>query len=285
MPIQRVAVIFDDQARPETTGVYCLRALRNWSRRSTSAPPTSTQAPRQGFDLYLNVDDGLDYRLPSDLRPRSLVGRSTRISTSSGTEPRRPTSTWCSPPSATGPKGCAARGSPLHPGCRWPATPTSTPGTTWRRNTTSVSSATSSPARAPTWSRYCSGSFPRMFVGRRYFEEMARTYSASRLVFNRSVRNDVNMRVFEAVACGSLLMTNDLADNGQAELFRDGVHLATYRDADELLDKVRFYLAREESRERIAAAGRAEALAKHTYRHRMEAAAGRGGARLARKSL
>src|SRR5262249_44491789 len=74
----------------------------------------------------------------------------------------------------------------------------------------------------------------------------------------------------EAVACGSLLVTNDLRDNGQDELFRDGVHLATYRDADELLDKVSFYLRREEVRERIAAAGRAEALARHTYRHRME---------------
>ena len=65
-------------------------------------------------------------------------------------------------------------------------------------------------------------------------------------------------------------MTNDLADNGQAELFRDGVHLATYRDADELLDKAAYYLHHEALRERIAAAGRAEAMAKHTYRHRMQ---------------
>ena len=77
--------------------------------------------------------------------------------------------------------------------------------------------------------------FPNTFVGRKFFEEMAQTYSASRIVFNRSIRNDVNMRVFEAVACGSLLVTNDLAENGQAELFADGVHLVTYRDADELL--------------------------------------------------
>ncbi len=44
---------------------------------------------------------------------------------------------------------------------------------------------------------------------------MAQTYSAARLAFNRSIKNDVNMRVFEAVACGSLLVTNDLAANGQ----------------------------------------------------------------------
>src|SRR5262249_52505927 len=112
--------------------------------------------------------------------------------------------------------------------------------------------------------------FPNSFVGRCYFEEMARTYSASRLVFNRGIRNDVNMRVFEAVACGSLLVTNELDDNGQPELFQDGVHLATYRDAGELLDKCRFYLANEELLEKIARAGGEHALARHTYRQRME---------------
>ena len=78
------------------------------------------------------------------------------------------------------------------------------------------------------------------------------------------------MRVFEAVACGSLLLTNDLTDNGQAELFQDGVHLATYREPEDLLDKLAYYLERDKVRERIAAAGRAEAIEKHTYRHRME---------------
>ena len=109
------------------------------------------------------------------------------------------------------------------------------------------------------------------FVGQCYFDDIARTYSAARIAFNRSIRNDINMRVFEAVACGSMLMTNDLDDNGLGELFRDGVHLATYRDHEDLLDKLAFYLEREAIRERISAAGRAEAIAKHTYAHRMEA--------------
>ena len=98
---------------------------------------------------------------------------------------------------------------------------------------------------------------------------MARTYSASKIVLNRSVNNDVNMRVFEALACGSLLAANDLSDNGQAELFQDGVHLAAYSSAEELIDKIRFYLAHDQARERIAAAGMAEAVSKHTYRQRM----------------
>jgi O-antigen biosynthesis protein len=56
----------------------------------------------------------------------------------------------------------------------------------------------------------------------------------------------------------------------------------TYRDGEELLEKAEFYLRREGLRERIAAAGRARALAEHTYRHRMErllAEAEKGAAR------
>ena len=99
--------------------------------------------------------------------------------------------------------------------------------------------------------------YPNTFIGQCYFEEMAKAYSSARTVFNRSIKNDVNMRVFEALASGSLLVTNDLSENGQAELFRDGVHLATYREAEDLLDKLAFYLGRETLREKIAAAGRA----------------------------
>jgi GT2 family glycosyltransferase/2-polyprenyl-3-methyl-5-hydroxy-6-metoxy-1,4-benzoquinol methylase/tetratricopeptide (TPR) repeat protein len=78
------------------------------------------------------------------------------------------------------------------------------------------------------------------------------------------------MRVFEALASGSLLLTNDLRGNGQEELSQDGVYLATYQDAEDLLDKIEFYLRRGDVRERIAAAGRAEVLARHTYQHRMQ---------------
>ena len=39
---------------------------------------------------------------------------------------------------------------------------------------------------------------------------------------------------------------------------------------EDLLDKLAFYLDREKVPERIAAAGRAEAIEKHTYRHRIK---------------
>lgn len=76
--------------------------------------------------------------------------------------------------------------------------------------------------------------FRSTFVGRAYFEELARIYSAARLVFNRSLRSDVNMRVFEALASGSLLLTNDLAENGQLKS-----STSSTRRAESVLDSPR----------------------------------------------
>ncbi len=67
--IRRVALIYDDRARPETTGVYCLRALGRLVEVEHFQPDELEQVPREGFDLFLNIDDGFPYHLPSDLRP------------------------------------------------------------------------------------------------------------------------------------------------------------------------------------------------------------------------
>jgi GT2 family glycosyltransferase/2-polyprenyl-3-methyl-5-hydroxy-6-metoxy-1,4-benzoquinol methylase len=269
MPIGKVAIIYDDQVRPDTTGGYCKRALRTLVEVEHFLPSEIHRVPRKGFDLYLNIDDSFEYRLPTDLRP------------------------------------CAWWAIDTHINCEWYFVKsqdfdfvfTAQRDGSHRLRKAGISSASWLPlACDPEIHRpyqmdktfdFCfighlfagprtdlvqllQQRFPSHFVGERYFEEMAKTYSASRVIFNRSIRNDINMRVFEALACGSLLMTNDLSENGQADLFRDGVHLATYQDAEELVDKISFYLNHEGKRERIAAAGRAQVLAKNTYRHRME---------------
>jgi hypothetical protein len=66
--IQRVALNFDERARPETTGVYCWRALNRLVDLVHFRPDHLAQIPRDGFDLYLNFDDGFRYRLPPELR-------------------------------------------------------------------------------------------------------------------------------------------------------------------------------------------------------------------------
>jgi hypothetical protein len=101
----------------------------------------------------------------------------------------------------------------------------------------------------------------------RVFERAADVYTQARICFNHAIQDDVNMRVFEVLATRSFLLTP--AVDSLDALFTDGVHLATYRDLDDCVDKARYYLAHDDARERIAAAGYAEVLAKHTIAHRV----------------
>jgi MoaA/NifB/PqqE/SkfB family radical SAM enzyme/tetratricopeptide (TPR) repeat protein len=110
-----------------------------------------------------------------------------------------------------------------------------------------------------------------LHVERCFLEEMALVFSRSRIVFNCSVRDDLNMRVFEALSAGSLLLTDQAAGSGLEELFEDGRHLAIYRSPEELEERAAHYLGREEERASIAREGMQEVRARHTYAHRAAA--------------
>jgi spore maturation protein CgeB len=98
--------------------------------------------------------------------------------------------------------------------------------------------------------------------------EMARVYSESHLVFNCSLRGEVNMRVFEGPATGSLLLT-DRIGNGLSELVRDCEHVVLYDD-EQLLDFVDTYLRDTAARQRIATQGYDHARTHHTYDRRVD---------------
>jgi Glycosyl transferases group 1/DUF based on E. rectale Gene description (DUF3880) len=102
-----------------------------------------------------------------------------------------------------------------------------------------------------------------------FWDEMARHFSASRLVFNDALKNDLNMRLFEAMSCGSLLLTDLAKNSGQDALFRDGEEYALYRDGS-MVDVARFYLENEELRRQVAARGQRLVHNAHTYLHRVE---------------
>ncbi|MFQ5482018.1 MAG: glycosyltransferase, partial [Nitrospinaceae bacterium] len=104
-------------------------------------------------------------------------------------------------------------------------------------------------------------------VDRKFMDEMARVFCQSHIVFNNAIKNDLNMRVFEALCSGSLLITDDAA--GLDDFFQDRTHLVKYQDA-QLIDLIRHYLEHPGERERIAAQGRKAVLASHTYQHRAD---------------
>jgi len=99
-------------------------------------------------------------------------------------------------------------------------------------------------------------------------QEMGVIYSRSRIVFNKSIGGDVNMRVFEAMAAGALLVT-DRIGNGLDELAEEGTHYIGYDTADEAVAQIRRYLEDEDGRARIARQGRELLLARHSYAARL----------------
>ncbi len=269
MAIRRVALIFDNTLRPDTTGVHCQRALGELVHVEHFLPTDLQRIPRDGFDLYLNIDDGLRYRLPDDLHPCVWWAIDTHLDFD-WYRTKGPDFDFVFVAQRDGAERLREEGLPFVQWLPLACNPEIHKKHEIDRRFDICFVGTMIPGPRTELVELLRRRFQKMFVGQRYGEEMARVYSASCTIFNRSVGNDINMRVFEALACGSLLVTNDLAENGQEELFRDGEHLAVYRDPQHLLDRVAWYLDHEEARETIAANGRTAVLQKHTYRHRME---------------
>lgn len=113
--------------------------------------------------------------------------------------------------------------------------------------------------------------FPALAVRRGDFAELL---PRAHVALNIAERGDLNFRVFEALACGSCLLTPRIG-NGQDELFEDGVHFVTYEADDEAdcASKARSLLAHDDRRAAFARAGYARVDAAHRPRHRAAALA------------
>ena len=56
--------------------------------------------------------------------------------------------------------------------------------------------------------------------------------------------------------------------NNLSDYYTPGEQIVTFDNANDLVDKVRYYLSHEQERKRIADAGRLRTLAEHTYEQR-----------------
>ncbi len=101
--------------------------------------------------------------------------------------------------------------------------------------------------------------------------DVADVYCQSRIVVNigrDDFRQDANMRVYEAMASGALLVTpvpTELTKLG----FKESTHFVGFRREEELIPLVRHYLEHEGERSRIATAGRKKTLREDTYECRV----------------
>jgi|HubBroStandDraft_6_1064221.scaffolds.fasta_scaffold03042_3 hypothetical protein len=103
-------------------------------------------------------------------------------------------------------------------------------------------------------------------------EELADVFSRSKIVFNVArddYPQDANMRVFEVMASGALLVTrrpSELTAFG----FEEGIHFVGYTRLDEVVGLARQYLNDEVTRSRIAQSAREKVLREHTYDNRVQ---------------
>lgn len=79
-------------------------------------------------------------------------------------------------------------------------------------------------------------------------------------------RTHLRLREFEAPMSGALYLTEYQPELD--EYFEVGKEVLCYRDPDDLLEQVRYYLARPEEAERVRRAGYRRALGEHTWQHR-----------------
>jgi len=187
----RIALIFDNTLRPETTGTYCRRALRKLADVKFFIPDHMDRIPRIGFDLYLNIDDGLRYRLPPDLRPCAWWVIDTHMDLPWAIEKGQDFD-WLFAAQRDGTEqlnaaGLSAVWLPLacDPGIHRP----------WivqnQWDVCFVGRVSSGPRHELLQS--ITRHYPRSFVGQRYFDEYAQALCASTIGFNRSVKNDVKV--------------------------------------------------------------------------------------------
>jgi len=79
--------------------------------------------------------------------------------------------------------------------------------------------------------------------------------------------NQIKARTFEVPGAGGFLLTGPAQD--LEKFFVPGAEIAIYQNVDDLGDKILFYLAHPDERDRIAGAGHARVLREHTYERRL----------------
>lgn len=112
----------------------------------------------------------------------------------------------------------------------------------------------------------------RNYRGEAWGVDMYKILAQSKIVINRHV--DVagdyanNMRLYESTGVGAMLITDE--KKNIQELFKVGKEIETYKNAADLISKIKFYLKHDKKREQITREGQKRTLKDHTYLVRMK---------------
>jgi hypothetical protein len=84
------------------------------------------------------------------------------------------------------------------------------------------------------------------------------------MVIQNSRWKEITRRIFEGMACGKMVLTDNLApETGLRDMFIDGEDIVYYDDMFDCIEKMNYYNENEEERERIAHNGMIKVL--HNY--------------------
>ncbi len=112
----------------------------------------------------------------------------------------------------------------------------------------------------------------RCYQGEVWGVEMYQALRSSRITLNSHIdqagSEAGNARLFEATGVGTFLLT-DFKDNLHT-LFDEGREVGVWRSVDDCLAMIDRYLANDDERDAIAAAGQARTLSTHTFRQRVD---------------
>lgn len=104
----------------------------------------------------------------------------------------------------------------------------------------------------------------KLHKGAKSFTEMPFVFRQSKINLNitmRSIQTGIPQRVWDVLACKGFLITNDQPEI--SDYFEAGKHLEVYKDKEELLDKIDYYLKHDKEREKIAENGYNEVCQNH----------------------
>ena len=84
----------------------------------------------------------------------------------------------------------------------------------------------------------------------------------------RSIYTGIPLRAFDIMGSGGFLITSFQSDF--LEYFEPDLDFVYYESPEDLVDKCRFYLTHDDTREKIARSGHDKVKAHHTYTARLE---------------
>ena len=91
------------------------------------------------------------------------------------------------------------------------------------------------------------------------------------MVIQNSRWKEITRRIFEGMACGKLVLTDNLPpETGLRDMFIDGEDIVYYDDMFDCIEKMNYYNENEEERERIAYNGMVKVIANHTQIQRVD---------------